>query len=217
MRQPHTTAGLLHLAGDALRPLMERDPPALPQRFDHAGLLLARPSRAILGGLLDSHLHPVIGPLLCPPLGRCSCGIGTAARLLVRHLAYGRCPWRSGRLELTLEVLLPPLILATGGDPHGPIGFALEGALPLGHFRAGPWPVLGRGRRGQHASLCPPVVGHGLGHDAPTRTVGRGKAGDQQGSPEGCTMGFGHEGDVRHVDIGPRGHPMAREAWRHRG
>src|SRR5919204_3113267 len=41
--QQHKTAQLLHLAGDDLRPLVERSLQAIPPRFDHAGLLLAWP------------------------------------------------------------------------------------------------------------------------------------------------------------------------------
>jgi len=66
IRQEHKTARLLPLAGNDLRPLVERNLQAIPQRFDHTGLLLARPARAILRALLDHHLHPVIGALQRP-------------------------------------------------------------------------------------------------------------------------------------------------------
>ena len=66
IRQEYKTARLLPLAGNDLRPLVERNLQAIPQRFDHTGLLLARPARAILRALLDHHLHPVIGALQRP-------------------------------------------------------------------------------------------------------------------------------------------------------
>src|SRR5206468_4474012 len=74
-RQEHKTARLLPLAGAHLRPLVQGDLPAMPQRFDHTGPRLAGPSRAILGARLDEHLHAVIGALSRPYFGRGSLSI----------------------------------------------------------------------------------------------------------------------------------------------
>src|SRR5919202_2933523 len=119
--EEHKTAHLLHLAGNDLHPLVECDLEAIPQRFHYAGLLLTRPSWAILGVLLDLHLYVVIRALLRPQLGGGSLSIGTAEILLLGHLACPRIQRRRGRLELTLELLLPSLILAAGVHHDGPI------------------------------------------------------------------------------------------------
>ena len=63
MRQAHKTARLLPLAGDHLCPLVQGDLQAIPQRFDYMGPRLAGPPRALLGALLDKHLHAVIDAL----------------------------------------------------------------------------------------------------------------------------------------------------------
>src|SRR5215472_6529313 len=77
IREEDETARLLGLAGDDFSPFTEGDLQAIPQGFDHAGLLLTRPARAILGARFDYHLHLVIRALLRPQRG----GGGLSIRL----------------------------------------------------------------------------------------------------------------------------------------
>ena len=60
-----------------------------------------------------------------PPLGGGSCSICPPAILLLGRLVHVGFQRRVGRLELTLQLLLPALILAAGVHDHGPIRFAV--------------------------------------------------------------------------------------------
>src|SRR5262245_38292951 len=89
IRQEYKTARLLALAGNDLRPLVQSDLQAIPQRFDHAWPLGAWPSRAILGMLLDCDLYPVIRALQRPQLCGSGLGIRMTEILLPSCLARG--------------------------------------------------------------------------------------------------------------------------------
>ena len=90
IRQKHKTPRLLRLTGQHLSPLVQGGLQTIAERFDHAGRLLAWPTRAILGALLDQHLHAVIGALQCPQLGGGGFGIRVTEILLVRRLTPSR-------------------------------------------------------------------------------------------------------------------------------
>jgi hypothetical protein len=117
--QQHQTAQLWYLAGDDLRPLVERSLQALPPRLDHAGRLRARPARARLGVLLAYHCHPVLGALVRPQLGGSRLSICTADIRLLGRLAPGRFERRRRRLARTRQSLLPPLLRTARVHHHG--------------------------------------------------------------------------------------------------
>jgi len=157
--QQPTTAPLLHRGGDALRPLVERGRPAIPPRWDHAGLRLARPARARLGVLLDQPFPAVIGARVRPQRGGSGLRSCTAAIRLWGRRAPGRFERRLGRRALTRQRLLPPLRLPARVPDDCPRGLPLAGEAALGYFLAGPRPGLRRGRLGQPAALLPVVAG----------------------------------------------------------
>jgi hypothetical protein len=120
--QEHDTACRLRLAGEDLRPLVQGDLQALPQRFAHPWRLGARPPRAIRGARLAFSGHRMLGALQRPPLYRGGGGIRRTAILLSDRLGPGGFQRRVGRLERPLQGLLPSVLLTAGVDPHGPIG-----------------------------------------------------------------------------------------------
>jgi hypothetical protein len=125
IREEDKTARLLGLARDDFRALVQGDLQAIPQRFDSAWLRAARPSRAILRALLDIYFHSVIGALQRSQLSGGGFGIRLTAILLSGCCVHAGLQRRVGRLDVTLQVLLPSLVLAARVDHHRPIGLAV--------------------------------------------------------------------------------------------
>lgn len=209
MRQEPNPGRLLRLAGDDLRPLMQRALPAIPQRFDDAGPLQAWPARAILRGLRNDNRPWGIGALQRPHLGRGSRGISTTALRLLGRLAHGGLQCRRRGWPLTPQGLLPPLILAAGVHDPGAIGLAISGDATLGHLIKGPRTGLCRGRLCQSSDLLPSVLGHGLRDAPPPCARGGGSTGDAQRISEGSEIVLRHEGGLSHVHLSPLLHPIA--------
>jgi hypothetical protein len=67
----------------------------------------------------------VIGALERPQLGGTHFGICLTGILLLGHLPHGGLQRCSRRLELTPQVLRPPLILAARVYHHGALGLAI--------------------------------------------------------------------------------------------
>ena len=112
IREEDKTARLLGLTGDDFRALVQGDLQAIPPRFYCAWLRAARPSRAILRTLLDIYLHSVIGALQRSQLGGGGGGIRITEILLSGCCVHAGRQRRVGRLDVTLQVLLPSLVLA---------------------------------------------------------------------------------------------------------
>ena len=124
-RPQHATRGLLALAHDHCRLGAQRCLQSIVQGFARAWLVTPRPPRAILGAFLDPYIPLVIRAGQCAQLLGCGLGLDTAAIGLLGHGAHGRLQSGLGLLQLALQVLLPPLILAAGVPPHRPLGLAV--------------------------------------------------------------------------------------------